>query len=267
MAAKKTTKRGLIISDMHCGHAVGLTPPAWQYKEGGWRTKFVKTQQACWNWFTDTLRTVGTPDVLIVNGDAIDGKGKRSGGTEQITTDMTTQADMACNIIKTVMGRNTKLLMTYGTPYHTGDEEDFESLVAHECNAKEIGGQVFANVNGVVLDLKHKVGSSSIPHGRATALKRTALWNVLWAEAGEQPKANVVVRSHVHYHSACYDPDMGWAITTPALAGFGSKYGSRQCEGRVHFGMIAFEVDPDGCFAWQPLIAKLKEHKSKAVRV
>jgi hypothetical protein len=151
----RTNKTGIILSDLHCGHAVGLTPPAWQYKPGGWRDKYVKTQQACWNWFADNIKAVGTPDILIVNGDAIDGKGQCSGGTEQITTDMEIQSEMASHVIKHVMGNKTKLLMTAGTPYHTGKEEDWEHIIANECGAKEFGGNVFANINGVVFDLKH----------------------------------------------------------------------------------------------------------------
>ena len=263
----KTHKTGIILSDLHCGHTVGLTPPAWQYKEGGYRQKFVKTQKACWDWFASEIDSLPSPDVLFVNGDAVDGKGYRSGGTEQITTDMDVQADMACHAIKSVMGRKTKLMMTAGTPYHTGTDEDWEAHIADECGAKEFGGNVFVNVNGVVFDLKHKVGSSGIPHGRATALKKSQLWGQLWADAGEQPRSDVLIRSHVHYHNANYDPDFGWCMTTPALQGFGSKYGARQCEGRVHFGFISFEVSTDGEFTWQPHIAKIKEHKSKVVRV
>ena len=190
MAAKKKTIRGIAMGDLHCGHQVGLTPPAWQWKPEGWREKFVRTQQACWNWFTTSIDSIGwTPDVLIVNGDAIDGKGKRSGSTEQITTDMHVQCDMACHVINSVTNRNTKVLMTYGTPYHTGDDEDHEANIANEVGAKEIGGHVFAGMNGLTFDLKHKVGSSGIPHGRATALKKSQLWNHIWASADEQPSA------------------------------------------------------------------------------
>lgn len=266
--AKKKDKFGIMMGDLHCGHVVGLTPTAWQYNPEGWREKFANTQRACWNWFTNEIKSLGrTPDILIVNGDSVDGKGKRSGGTEQITTSMDVQCDMACHVINTVKARNTKLLMTYGTAYHTGDEEDYEAVIANECRAKEIGGHVFADINGVVFDIKHKVGSSGIPHGRSTALKKSQLWNSIWSEADEQPKSDVLVRSHVHYHSASYDPDFGWAMTLPALQGFGSKYGSRQCEGRVHFGFVTFEVSGDGTFSWQPHIAKLAVHKSEAIKI
>ena len=259
-------KTGICISDMHCGHLTGLTPPPWQLKEGGWRDKFVQTQQACWNWFVDEIASLPKPDVLLCNGDAVDGKGFRSGGTEQITTDMIKQGEIASHVIKKIMGKNTKLVMSFGTPYHTGNEEDWEGLVAKDCGAVEIGGHVWVDIEGVIFDMKHKIGSSGIPHGRSTAINREKLWGKMWEEAAEQPKSDVFIRSHVHYAEVTWNPDLGYGMVTPALQAFGSKYGSRQCSGRVHFGFYSFTVDK-GVFTYRPHIAKLKVHQSKAVQI
>lgn len=259
-------KKGIIISDLHCGALTGLTPPNWQCRGDGWRAKVRNVQKQCWDWFNKKTLDFTNLDFVFCNGDAVDGEGYRSGGSEQLTTDTNAQAEMASFILQRLMGRDTKLYMTYGTPYHTGSTSDVESIIAHDCNATEIGGQVFIDVDGVVFDLKHKVGSSGIPHGRASAIKKAQLWNKVWAEAQEQPNVDVLVRSHVHYHQSCYDPDFGHAMTTPCLQGFGSKFGSRQCEGRVHFGFIYVECD-NGVFSYTPHIAKIKAHKSKVVKV
>ena len=259
-------KKGVILSDMHCGHLVGLTPPDWQSNGDGWRAKIRNTQKQAWEWFDKAMNALPSLDFIIHNGDAVDGDGGRSGGSELITTDVTVQAEIASYILQRYMARKTKLYMTYGTPYHTGSIFDTENLIANYCNAEKIEGHMFLDIEGVVLDIKHKVGSSGIPHGRATALKKAQLWNKLWAYAQEQPDADVVVRSHVHYHSFAGDPDMGLAITTPALQAFGSKYGARQCEGRVHFGFIYVECDK-GEIKWKAHTAKLPVHKSKALIV
>jgi hypothetical protein len=89
-------KRVLIMSDLHCGHRVGLTPPDWQYRPGV-RSKWRKIQQACWNWYANEIEEAGPFDVVIVNGDAIDGRGERSGGTELLTTDRHEQVEIAGN--------------------------------------------------------------------------------------------------------------------------------------------------------------------------
>ena len=259
-------KRGVIISDMHCGHLVGLTPPPWQVRGDGWRAKFRKTQSQAWRWFDKQMSSLGNLDFIINNGDSVDGDGHRSGGTELISTDPMMQAEMASYTLQRFMSKKTKLYMTYGTPSHTGTLFDTENMIANDCNAETIEGHMFLDIEGVIFDVKHKVGSSGIPHGRATALKKAQLWNKIWSEADEQPNSDVLVRSHVHYHSACYDPDFGWAMTTPALQGMGSKYGARQCEGRVHFGFIYVEVNK-GELSWKPLVAKLNIHKSKPLTV
>lgn len=259
-------KRGICISDLHCGHLVGLTPPNWQSSGEGWRKKIRETQKQAWNWFDNEMSKLSALDFIICNGDAIDGDGRKSGGSELLTTDTNVQAEIASFILKRYMTRKTKLYMTYGTAYHTGSTSDTEALIAHDCNAQEIGGHLFLDIEGVKFDIKHKVGSAVLPHSRATATKKAALLNKIWAEAGEQPSCDVYIRSHVHYHQYSGDPDLGLCMTTPALQAFGSKYGARECEGRVHFGFINVECDK-GEITWKANIAKLAIHKSKLSKV
>lgn len=261
------TKRGVWLGDAHCGHLVGLTPPAWWSANDGWTAKFRTIQKQYWQWFDREMLSLPKLDFMIANGDMVDGRGEKSGGSEQITTDTNKQAEMASFVLKRYMSRKTKLYMSYGTGYHTGTVSDTEDLVAQECKAEHIGGHIFVDINGLVLDVKHKTGSSGVPHGRGTAIKRQALWNKLWAEAEEQPNADVYIRSHVHYADMSWNPDLGYAFILPALQGFGSKYGSRQCDGRVHFGFMYVEIDDDGRLTWHPRLAKIAAHKKEAMKV
>jgi hypothetical protein len=250
-------KRVLIVSDLHCGHRVGLTPPGWQEKKTGeGRTKhdkFVEQQRACWDFYESHVKKLGPFDVLIANGDLIDGRGDRSGGVEQITLDRDEQAEIAVYALRKAMTGKTKAFCTYGTAYHTGKEEDWESLVASDIGAR-IGGHEWVDVDGVILDCKHHVGSSSVPHGRHTAVARDMLWNLLWHANGLQPKGDVFIRSHVHYHNFCGGPGQ-IAMTTPALQGYGTKYGSRVCSGIVDFGLIVMEAQRKE-FTWKAFIMR-----------
>jgi len=261
-------KRVVIISDMHCGHRAGLTPPDWQsdFRAGSktQRNKFAELQRELWQFYADTITDLRPVDLLVVNGDAIDGKGSLSGGTEQREQDRIEQIDMAAACIQFVEA--AKIVMTYGTAYHTGKAEDWELLVANAVNAEKIGSHEWLDVNGVVFDFKHHIGTSSIPHGRFTAIARDKLWNELWASHDEQPKADVLVRSHCHYHIHCGGAD--WlALTTPALQGMGSKYGSRRCSGRVDVGLVWFDVDDDGSYAWDTAIARLDAQRAVPLSV
>jgi hypothetical protein len=242
-ARKSTTsKRIVVVSDLHCGHMVGLTPPGWWYSE------HEALQREMWEWYENEMETIGEVDACFVVGDTIDGKGSRSGGVEQLTNDLIAQTDMATACLKII--QTDKYFMVHGTPYHVGpDGEHMERLVARNLGGT-ISGHEWVSVNGCVFDLKHKVGSSGVSYGRHTAVAKEKLWNTLWNLRKMAPKANVILRGHVHYYLDC--GGIGWrAMTLPALQGPGSFYGVEQCSGIVDFGFVVFDVDADGKFKWE----------------
>jgi hypothetical protein len=254
-------KRVVIFSDSHCGHEFGLTPPAWQYKDDGHPriAKAAKFQRALWGFGTEGLDALKPIDILIGNGDAIDGKGEKSGGVEQITTDRLEQCEMAAEFINYAEAKQVRLL--YGTRYHVGKDEDFEQVLVNLVRGDvSVQGHGFFNINGCVLDIKHKVGSSSIPHGRATAISRARLWNVLWAEKKRQPKADIILRSHVHYAGGAFGGDWLGAIL-PAMS-YGTSFGIRECEGEVDVGLIKIDIFPDGRYTWNYILADFPEMKA-----
>jgi hypothetical protein len=253
------SKRIVIISDTQCGHRAGLTPPGWQTAlDSGDRERqnFAISQRVCWDWFAEKIDSLRPIHHVFLTGDAIDGKGIRSGGTEQIELDRSKQAEMAAQIINFIGAEH--IVLTYGTPYHTGTEEDYELQIAKLVKADKIGGHEWVQVEDVIFDLKHKVGNSQIPHGRFTPIAREALWNLVWSYKGGQPRAQVLIRSHVHHYDFCGDADV-LAMTTPALQGWGDKYGSRQCSGTVDIGFVHFDVE-EGNYSWKVHLLKPKEN-------
>lgn len=252
-------KRGIVLSDLHSGHFVGLTPP--EHQQGPAR----KQQHTYWTFFAQKVKQYAPYDFCVVNGDAIDGRGAKSCGVEQLTTNRQTQAEWAYQAIRLTKSAKTQYLMTYGTDYHVGEGEDFEKDIAIQLGCK-IGAHEWLDVNGCIFDLKHHSGSSSVPHGRHTMVARERLWNHLWHDAGEQPRADVLIRSHVHYFNFC--GGIGWlAMTTPALQGLGTRYGARRCSGTVDFGFIVFEVEENGDYRWHPVLLDMAQVRSRAVRV
>lgn len=262
---KRKSKRLVVVSDFHCNHRSGLTPPDWQWDaedSNEYRAKWGAVQRQLWGYFRETISGL-RPDILVVNGDAVDGGGSRSGGSERICSEQNEEVLMAAECIR--VARADKVFMTYGTPYHTGVQYDVESLVAHAVGA-EIEAEAVLDVNGVVFNFRHKVGASSVPHGRHTAVSRERMWNLLWATRDQAPQAEVIVRSHVHYFNFCGGP--GWlAMTTPALQGLGSKYGQRACSGVVDFGMIHFDIRPSGEYSWKPHIVVLSSQSRRATKL
>ena len=95
------SKKVLIIGDLHCGSMCGLTHPDWFVSKG--RNQFyANLQREMWDDYLEMCNDFGKVDVLIVNGDVIDGKGGRSGSTELVTADMFEQCDMAVKALEQI---------------------------------------------------------------------------------------------------------------------------------------------------------------------
>jgi hypothetical protein len=149
--------------------------------------------------------------------------------------------------------------LSHNTPYHTGKDEDFEAIIASNVGGT-IEGQLWLEVYGVMFDVKHFVPGSSIPHGRHTSVAKDRLWNLLWADIEQQPRSDILIRSHVHYHSYCGGSN--WvAMTTPALQGLGCKFGSRIPSGTVDYGITWFDVYDDGSFSWDTNIILIQTQR------
>jgi len=250
MSRRKNFKRGLVIADFHSGHEIGVTPPNWDALRGNeHHRELYGVRRYNWDWLDARVKAYQPFDFTILNGDLIDGKGERSGGTEQLYMDRDDQVEMAVDILK--RWKLGDIFMAYGTPYHTGTMEDWERDIAKGIEAVKIGSEDNINVNSCVINYKHYIGRSSVPHGRHTAIAKENLWNILWSERGEYPRAHMLFRAHVHYYYHTGSAD--WVgITLPAACAYGTKYGTRQVSGTVDCGFVVIEIDRKGRFKWQP---------------
>jgi len=259
-------QRILIEADYHSHHRAGLNAPDFWMPERGTNGKWGRMQRELWNARCDILEKIGPVDCHAINGDVIDGRGEASGSTELLADpSWLNQIENAEQVARQVQFKGKpRIIMSRGTSYHVGKLDDYEDMLADHLGAT-IKDHPFFTVDGVTFDMKHKIGSSSIPHGRGTPIARDRLWNVLWAEKGEQPKADVIIRSHVHYYSVV--GGARWvAMTTPALQAAATKYGGRIMSGTVDWGVVVFDVE-DGEFSWKVYLVNLKSNKVKAVKL
>jgi len=138
---------------------------------------------------------------------------------------------------------------TYGTGYHTGQDDDWELQIAREFG-NEIHDITTLEVNGLVMKWRHHLGGSISPTARATPLLRQQEWDALWSLDGEFLRADVLVFSHVHYFQS-FTNRLGTAFTQPALQGLGgSQLGSRRLGGIVDYGFLHFDVIDQKRWTW-----------------
>lgn len=200
-------------------------------------------------------------DYAVYNGDMIDGKQVKSGGLELLTADRFEQVRMAVSIHNKI--NPVKAIVIRGTKYHTGKEENFEDDFADRIGA-QIYNRFIGDIGGKVFDIRHKIGRSSVPHGRMTPLSRQVLWSRL-REEKSGIHADVIVRSHVHYHILLEESGV-MAFTTPALQGE-SDYGAMECDGEMDYGLIVLDIYNDGRILPHKFFPKLKSMQRQLIEV
>lgn len=261
---KRKAKTILLISDLHCGHKIGLTPPRLWSPVG---QECRKVQEQVWKWYISKVKDL-RPYAVILVGDMIDGTGKRSGGCEQLTPDMIEQAWMAVDCIKEI-GGNPKILAVGGTEYHTGQESDFEKIVAKELKATVYGNHIYPEIEGVVFDIRHHIGNSSVPYGKSTGIEKEMTWNEIESAQGLCPLADIVVRGHTHNSRIVEKPRAGKIATglkLPAMQAPGTQFGARKCSGIVHMGFALVTV-LDGEYSIEVVTETIEATKKVAVKI
>jgi len=218
--------RVLILSDLHCGHRSGLTPPRYQ----GGEPKYVRSQDEKWRWFEEALIEAAPWNKVVWVGDLVDGLGVKN-SSEIILADLNQQINCAVDIIETV--GCPKNLFLYGTMTHTATKDglEIERIIAQQINGKEnpmIYSQAWFKLGKHVIDARHAPAcGSGVPHTRANPIMRERMANEQWHMKGYQPLADIYLRGHLHYKFMAGSPGtwQGWNL--PALQTPKTKYGRR----------------------------------------
>jgi hypothetical protein len=248
---------GAIIADLHVGSIAGLCPPE-NFASAKHAKKIRAAQEEAYTHYEKFAKDNRGIDILLINGDCIEGKGRKSGGNELWTADLLEQAEVAAELI--AMFKPGKIRMSYGTNYHVAADsgERIEKVIADMAQGT-IHNRKFMNIGGCVVDMRHFVESSSIPHSRMTAIARQAMWNAMLHERGKFPKVDVICRSHVHYH--VYGGDVRYlGFTTPCLQLPFTQFGGCKCSGDIDWGIIKFHAE-GGKFSWESQIVNLETAK------
>ena len=230
--------RILFLGDLHCGHYTGLTPPDW------WHNDFTVVQKPLWKWYVKTLKEIGKVDVAVINGDAVDGEGKK-GTLGHITTNTEKQGEIAIECIDQI--KTDKHFFTYGTAFHVTGTYDYENKVAQNYNAL-IKETLMLSFKGHKFNIRHHGGRSDTPYGQGTQIFKEAIRDLINAQHNEYQDAQFVVRSHVHYYYMTQNATKT-AISLPCLQVSESVFG-RKCRPMFYdLGLVVAEIGKDVVFS------------------
>lgn len=161
-------------------------------------------------------------DYTIVNGDIVDGVQRFNEGSDAWTTDLEEQIEAATELIKEI--DYGKLLVTYGTPYHTKENLNCDTAFAKQNNAAAHGHELHFQPQGQkdIFHISHAVGVSTASwQYRTTPLAKELVAALL--NEKELHKYRGIIRSHAHYYCAVeFNHQFGlitpcWQTRTPYL--------------------------------------------------
>lgn len=164
------------LSDTHCGSTLGLLKPGFTTLEGN-EIGLNPLQAWLWECWTAAMERLPRKfDVLVINGDVIDGN--HHGTKEIISPEERDHASLACEVLKPLAKRAKRVFVTLGTEVHTCNQEH---SIAKALGAQKIEPRGYAHanllleINGHLASWQHHCSVTSRP----------------WLESGEYSRAIV----------------------------------------------------------------------------
>ena len=195
--AESENKVVAVLSDFHVGSLLGLAPRNFVSADQ-WHSGLVWLW-ARWEEFQESLPV--KIDLLILNGDLIDGGQRAQKGMEAWDTKPSRQTEALLEVLGPVIDRSEKVLVVPGTDYHEGPMGDaLQAFISDLDNAVNPSEGITrwhwpVVIGGLKVSVLH--GLSYAPVNRETPLGGELRAAVMSTERRERP--DVIIRSHVHY--------------------------------------------------------------------
>jgi hypothetical protein len=202
----------LVISDLHINSTVALCKPSVELDDGQ-EVKISKGQRWLWNNWQDLLSRAdqARPDILIVNGDAVEGDTKNR-SYQIITRNKATALGIAADILDPLCKIVGSTYFIRGTGAHSGKSANIEEELAKDMNgvrSKETGAYshwaLNLDVEGVRINIAHHTTMSGIPWGRKKAAMTLSERILFDSAQNEELHPHLAIRGHVHRWADSYD--------------------------------------------------------------
>jgi len=191
----------LLVSDLHVGSRWGLFPRDFQLSTGE-VYQLNRGQEfllSCWGHMLTQMPK--RFDVLIVNGDAINGPNPKESARDQVEQDPEWQVRAALALLQPVAKRARETYLTQGSTYHVGEAAKHEERLAWMLGAVPDPAGHYAwdwlvlDIQGVRLDIAHH--QSVVMRYLAVPLEREQQFDRMIADL-KGGSADLIVRSHAH---------------------------------------------------------------------
>ena len=266
--ATSTTKTIVCVSDLHVGSRLALCPKKLSLKQGGEYSPS-RAQLALYEVWAKLAEQWRRPDILVCCGDAIDGQGTKTRGTEQWSTDLEDQLFAAADLLR--MFKADKVLLINGTGYHVdAGGRPLESILGELINAEVVGPygsrsaeEIFLRIGGKTFHFAHHIEIGSGWY-KTTPLARELVFALL--NETSKHRVDVVLRGHVHYFVGVeFSRQRGYIVPCWQMQ---TRYMIRRGPFRMvpEFGALRFDVK-DGSINVQKFIFKLEETKPQVIQL
>ena len=205
----KSSKSVVIFSDIHVGSKVAVCSESPKIIDGENYTpnKAQKALKKAWDLAISEISQ--KPDLLVINGEPIDGANPKSMGAGVWSTNLVDQIRDFKTLTKQIP-TSKKLIFVRGSGYHVnvGGATNLEEIVAEEMKAdryRAYGGSGFTDyecnveMNGKLFNFTHHIGFAQWEAYRTTALARE-LVKLHFENRRRGTHTDIAVRSHVHYY-------------------------------------------------------------------
>lgn len=214
-----------IISDIHVASIFGLFPIKFVDSHGHeiFQNPGQKYTWSCWLDYVERTKKF-KPDAIIVNGDVVDGKQRMQEAEELILNLPFDQEEAALEVLRPLKeaAPKAKWFFVAGTEYHDNRSARSIENIASRMDAVKypgVGSGRFCRevldleLEGVTLNIAHHIGGGG-GMTRSPAIEREMVLATLAGRDGKGPRADVIIRSHIHNFVHVEDPTKH-GFTTP----------------------------------------------------
>lgn len=196
-----------------------------------------------WRDMIRRLDGVGGVDICICNGDLVEGYNRFENGLGNWTNDIDVQVNTAVRLLKMIGAK--QYYGSQGSPYHTGLNASADQLVVERLGGK-YSTDFYLKVNKLRFYVRHEIGYSGVPHGRATSLSRDLINTKLNSDI--YGDVDVHLYAHTHYSQAVINYGKLGVIVPGWKAR--DEFIRRKSSGPFDCGYAVFFVNDDGTYTW-----------------